>query len=70
MTHFLLFSGIVIILCLFMNRFTDKIPVPSLIFFLSPVWCLLCFTADSAPILRLRALSLRLLFCFPPLVSY
>ncbi|HJC63805.1 MAG TPA: potassium/proton antiporter [Candidatus Blautia merdavium] len=34
MTHFLLFSGIVIILCLFMNRFTDKIPVPSLIFFL------------------------------------
>lgn len=34
MTHFLLFSGVVIIICLFMNRFTDKIPVPSLIFFL------------------------------------
>lgn len=34
MTHFLLFTGIIIVICLLMNRFTERIPVPSLIFFL------------------------------------
>ena len=34
MTHYLLFTGIVIAVCLFMKRFSEKIPVPSLIIFL------------------------------------
>lgn len=34
MVQFLCFAGVVIILCLFMSRFTQRLPVPSLIFFL------------------------------------
>lgn len=34
MTHFLLFAGIIAMICIFMNCFTERIPVPSLIIFL------------------------------------
>lgn len=34
MTHYLLFTGMVLAICLFMKRFSEKIPVPSLIIFL------------------------------------
>ena len=34
MAQFLLFAGVVTVICILMNRIAEKIPVPSLIFFL------------------------------------
>lgn len=39
MENFLLFAGVVIIICIFMNRFAMKLPVPSLLVFIALGMC-------------------------------
>lgn len=39
MESFLLFAGIVIVICIFMNRFAMKLPVPSLLVFIALGMC-------------------------------